>query len=500
MTSTNKTRTEFGDFQTPLELARETCSLLATKGLAPASLLEPTCGTGTFLLAALEQYQSVRTAVALDINENYVKQAQHVISKTPHALKARIITSNFFQTRWTEILRDLPDPLLVIGNLPWVTNASLGSLGSSNLPEKSNFQKHRGLDAITGKGNFDISEWMMLRVVEWLSGRRATFALLCKTAVARKVLVHTWKQGSYIAYSEMYTIRASEYFRAAVDACLLVCTFEPRASSCDCAVYAGLSSTVPASVIGYLDHRLIADINLYERWKHLEGPEVYKWRSGIKHDCAQVLELERDGSQYKNQSGEKLDIEDTYVYPMLKSSELTNGKFVHPRRWMLVPQRSVGEDTELIRKTAPKTWRYLSEHAHLLDRRASSIYKDRPRFSVFGVGQYSFLPWKVAISGFYKHFNFRLVGPSANKPVMLDDTAYFIGCKTKDEGECITDLLNSQTAKDFYRAFVFWDAKRPITAELLRRLSLVALAKEVWPQARFQHFLLNDARIQQPLI
>jgi hypothetical protein len=497
---TNKIRAEFGDFQTPLKLAREACSLLAGKGLAPASVLEPTCGTGTFLIAALDQYQSVRTAVGLDISDAYVKQARRAISKNPYTSRVRLISGNFFETRWTEILRDLPDPLLVIGNLPWVTNAALGSLGSSNLPVKSNFQKHRGLDAITGKGNFDISEWMMLRVLEWLSGRRATFALLCKTSVARKVFVHAWKQGSYIARSEMYTIRAPEHFRAAVDACFLVCTFEPRATNCDCAVYPGLGSRVPGSIFGYRDHRLIADIDLYERWKHLAGPEVYKWRSGIKHDCAQVLELERDGSQFKNRLGDKLDIEDTYVYPMLKSSDLASSKIVHPTRWMLVPQRSVGEDTNLIRAIAPKTWKYLTEHAELLDQRASSIYKDRPRFSVFGVGEYSFLPWKVAISGFYKHFNFKLVGTYANKPVMLDDTAYFIGCKTKDEAECLTDLLNTRVAKDFFSAFVFWDAKRPITVDLLRRLNPVALAKEVCPQGRFHHFLLNEARIQQPLI
>jgi hypothetical protein len=30
-------------------------------------------------------------------------------------------------------------------------------------------------------------------------------------------------------------------------------------------------------------------------------------------------------------------------------------------------------------------------------------------------------------------------------------------------------LLNSAAAQEFYRAFVFWDAKRPITADLCVR-------------------------------
>ena len=56
-------------------------------------------------------------------------------------------------------------------------------------------------------------------------------------------------------------------------------------------------------------------------------------------------------------------------------------------------------------------WGYLLAHADLLDARSSSIYRKRPRFSVFGVGPYTFAPWKVGISGFYKTLDFRAIGP-----------------------------------------------------------------------------------------
>jgi len=39
---------------------------------------------------------------------------------------------------------------------------------SENLPKKSNFQGLRGLDARTGKSNFDIAEWMLIRLIEAL--------------------------------------------------------------------------------------------------------------------------------------------------------------------------------------------------------------------------------------------------------------------------------------------------------------------------------------------
>ena len=62
---------------------------------------------------------------------------------------------------------------------------------------------------------------------------------------------------------------------------------------------------------------------------------------------------------------------------------------------------------------------------------------------------------------------------------MLDDTSYFLPCRSAHEARLIAALLNSETARDFYSAYVFWDAKRPITIELLRALDLKALADEL---------------------
>ena len=64
--------TEFGDFQTPAALAREVCGVLARHLTSPSSILEPTCGTGGLLLAALEGFPSARRALGLEINPDYV--------------------------------------------------------------------------------------------------------------------------------------------------------------------------------------------------------------------------------------------------------------------------------------------------------------------------------------------------------------------------------------------------------------------------------------------
>ena len=475
----SKQKQEFGDFQTPTGLALEVCSLLLEQAIAPTSVLEPTCGVGSFISASLQTFPTIRKAVGIDINHRYVERAKHALSESHHDCEADIRHDDFFDVDWDSILGSLPEPLLVIGNPPWVTNSRLGSLGSSNSPEKTNYQNHRGIDAITGKGNFDISEWMLVKMLSWISSRQATLAMLCKTTVARKVLRHAWKNEYRLAQAEIYRIDAQSQFGAAVDACLLVVTPSETERSVECRVHNGLSEQPIVGRIGYCDGRLLADTSAFKLWRHLEGNGLHRWRSGIKHDCAKIMELVEHSGQYWNGLGEVVDIENEYLYPMLKSSDVASSSERPQSRYMIVPQRFIGADTVEIKQRAPNTWKYLERHSELLERRASSIYRNRPKFSIFGVGDYSFAMWKVAISGFYKKLRFKVLGPLSGKPVMLDDTCYFIPCQTEEEAVRIAEMLNSNIAREFFSAFIFWDAKRPVTIGTLQRLDLLSLATEL---------------------
>lgn len=480
---------QYGDYQTPHVLATQICRLLSERGIVVASVLEPTCGVGNLLLAALGQFPDVTNAVGIEINGDYVRLLEEKLRASLEvATNVNIVCASFFHVDLDDLLGHLPEPILVVGNPPWVTNSALGVLGSKNLPKKSNFQNHVGLEARTGKSNFDISEWMLRKLVEALDGRTGTLAMLCKTAVARKVLTHAWKSGLSLTESEIHPIDSAKSFGAAVDACLLVSSFEPEGTSRECRIYPHFGSTNPTAIFGYHDDTLIADLALYHRWKHLAGPEIYKWRSGVKHDCAKVMEIRREGHQYRNGLGELFELEEDHVFGMLKSSEITKGVGKIPTRRMLVTQKSMTDNTLTMVNHAPKTWDYLERHAEYLDRRASSIYRNRPRFSMFGVGSYTFSAWKVAISGFYKALQFAVVGPHEGKPVVLDDTAYFVPCQTESEAQYVAGLLNSQPAREFFSAYVFWDAKRPITIELLRRLDLTSVAQELGSREILDHF------------
>ena len=189
------------------------------------------------------------------------------------------------------------------------------------------------------------------------------------------------------------------------------------------------------------------------------------------------MELTPFDGGYTNGMGENVQIEDYFVYPLLKSSDLGNGRLI-PRRYVIVTQTTVGEDTSRIRIAAPLTWAYLEAHSGYLDFRKSSIYRKRPRFSIFGIGEYSFAPWKVAISGLYKGLRFEVVSPIEGKPTMVDDTCYFFPCATEDEARFWAGLLNEEDCIRFLHSLVFFDAKRPVNIDVLRRMDFAELARQ----------------------
>lgn len=474
----NKTahRTEFGDWQTPADLARQICTL-AAKRIKPNLVFEPNCGEGVFLRESMALFPKAKRFLGLDINAEYVRKAQFIRSEA-----LEVVQGDFFSYDWTRHLDESSGAILVIGNPPWVTNAELMRIGGTNVPRKANINGLNGMDAITGKSNFDISEWMLIKETEALQGKDALLLMLCKTSTARKVIRYAWKNSLRFTDAEIRVINAQRHFGVAANACLMVIRFCPWSDTQNtpCGVYDSIDAATPSHILGLRNGRLVSNVDMIEKYRALivENMPIICWRSGIKHDCSQIMELQiqQDGG-FVNRLGEYVDIEDNLVFPMLKSSDLANGKTDSIRRAMLVPQRSVGSDTASIAFLYPRTWKYLQDHVDFFNKRKSSIYRNKPRFSVFGVGEYSFTHWKVAISGLYKTLKFRVIGPFHDKPVVLDDTCYFLPCRSEEEALLVKDLLESKVCSEILEAVIFWDSKRPITREVLNAVDLPAVAR-----------------------
>ena len=115
---------EFGDFQTPLALARGVCSLLIRQGVEANAVVEPTCGIGSFLIAASESFPKAQL-LGWDINADYVKQTKSALAQVGVAKRATVGQQDFFSHDWETELAGIRGSLLVLGNLPWVTNATV---------------------------------------------------------------------------------------------------------------------------------------------------------------------------------------------------------------------------------------------------------------------------------------------------------------------------------------------------------------------------------------
>jgi hypothetical protein len=425
-----------------------------------------------------------------------VEEARNALQAAGVSGRAVLTAQDFFNHNWETELAGLQGQLLILGNLPWVTNATVSSLNGANVPAKENFQRFRGLDARTGKSNFDISEWMLIQLIKATRGRAATIAMLCKTAIARKLLRFAWQNDGRIAASSLHCIDAKQHFGASVDACLLLAR-TGTSGPLEAPVFNDLQAQTPSKTLGLVGQDLVSDVHLYRKFQRLEGLCPYQWRSGVKHDCSSIMELRRgDGSILCNKLGEQLELEPDYVFPLLKCSDLANGR-TEPKRYVLVTQTRVGEDTSGIAVKAPRTWSYLGSHRHLFDARKSSIYANRIPFAIFGIGGYSFAPWKVAVSGLHRAPRFILAGPHRDKPVFFDDTCYFLSFQDREEARVVTDILNSVPCLRFLSCLLFEGAKRPITVELLQRLNLHAIADEAglakeWALIRNQQYFYPE--------
>lgn len=471
MKNAKQKKIEFGDFQTPIELAEIITKKLINLKVEPDLIIEPTCGTGNFLLAASEKFKLAKKIIGIEINSAYLEEIKNnkIINKDSRIV---IQQQNFFNFSWLNFINSFQGKILILGNYPWVTNSQQGVIKGNNLPQKNNFQNHRGLDAVTGKSNFDISEWMLIKTVDCLQNYNGCLAMLCKTSVARKILNYIHHHQLNLAYCATYSINTKKYFNANVESCLLFCEFRPNRKQYYCDVFSSIDR-LKYQRIGYYHKTLVRDINIFNDVNYLFSEQkTIKWRSGIKHDCSKIMELTLKKNNLVNGFGEIVDLEDTYIYPLLKGSDIANGKIDYTIKYVLVTQKNIGESTEKIKQIAPKTWNYLSKHCEYLDNRKSKIYKNKPRFSIFGIGDYSFYQWKIAISGLYKRLHFQLIGEINNKQTLFDDTVYFLSFENQKEAEDTCRLLNSEPIKSFYSSLIFWDEKRPIKASILNRLDL----------------------------
>lgn len=477
MTESKQELIEYGDYQTPVSFTLNSCKYLKeVLQIEPEYIFEPTFGLGSFLKSSLSIFKKIKKVYGVEINKAYYDYTSEMLTTMDSEVEVVLHNDNIFTFDFGLIKDEIPktSELLILGNPPWVTNSELSSIGSENLPLKDNFKALKGLDAITGKGNFDIAEYIILQLLSEFKNNNCYIAMLCKTIVARNIVRDLDKYDFHLSDIKLLTFNAADVFNVNCEAGLLLMKLgkeEDNKKICD--VYNFSEPTKKIRSFGWVNDNFISDLENYNHEISIDGRCPLVWRQGLKHDCSKVMELslKDDNGMYLNGYKDNITLEDKYIYPLLKSSDLKKHIINTTRKNVIVTQKKVREETDSIEVNSPLLWNYLNDNASYLDNRKSSIYKNAPKFSIFGIGDYSFTKYKVAISGFYKEPIFALV--YGDKPIMLDDTCYFIGFDNFTTAAITMLILNSDIVQYFIKSIAFLDSKRPYTKEILMRIDLI---------------------------
>ena len=325
----------FGDYQTPLYFARQVCHLLKRQcDIEPEIIIEPNCGVGNFLVATQEIFTQSQL-YGFDISKKYVEITKAKISNFSHNIFCNDLLKNN--------LRNLVDikpssEVLIIGNPPWATNSEISKINGNNLPKKTNFKNLRGLESKMGSANFDICEYMILRLMQDFSDTNATFAILCKQSVARNVFSEIAKNNIKCFDIKMFNFNARKVFNVFTDACLLLLKILPNAHFLNqCKIYNFDSPSNVVSIIHYTNGNVCSGLD--SSANNIDGKCYFEWRQGIKHDCASVMELQKENGAYINKQNQRIELEDLFIYPLVKSSDIKSMMINKIDRYVIVTQK-----------------------------------------------------------------------------------------------------------------------------------------------------------------
>ena len=474
---------DMGDFQTPRTLTDKICQYLFNIGFNPSSLIEPTCGNGNFIISALNYLPSLKYIYCIELQERH--EWLFKLNLLKRSLRENInveiefwrddIFTHHFSNQFTRFLEDSSNEVLILGNPPWITNTELSTLNSKNIPFKSNIKGHDGIEAITGKGNFDIAEYIITQMIKQFTQNKGKIAMLCKTSVIKNLIKDMDRLNLNLSNIKSLQINTKKEFNINADASLFLADIG-RGRQRFCTISSFYNPNHSLSTFGWINNKFVSDRKTYEKIKYLEGISPFTWRQGVKHDAIKIMVLRINNDKLlMNGLGETVDVEEDYLFPFLKSSDLKDKIINHHDKKIIITQTSLNDNTNKLADKSPRLWSYLLAHSTYLDNRKSIIYKNRARFSIFGIGDYAFKPYKIAISGFYKNPIFSFISPINNKPVMLDDTCYYLSFDNPEEAIFTWTLLNMPEVKEFLTSIVFLDSKRPYTKEKLMRIDLSKL-------------------------
>ena len=210
-------------------------------------------------------------------------------------------------------------------------------------------------------------------------------------------------------------------------------------------------------------------------------------RHGVKDNLGEVYEIPESSLN---------EIEPDLIYPYLKSRHILAWGILG-YSYRLIPQRKAGEINEIyLSKEYPRTYEYLDRMKKLIKSRRSRWLKTGPFYSVFGLGDYTWMPFKVTWCRLGFRPDFAVVSsvedPKLGTKLLIPgDHFMFIPTKKEDDAHFLCGLLNSRP----YRNTVMGLSHRSKTAlsrGVIEQLYLptdapMRIKKEIWSVSKELH-------------
>lgn len=294
---------------------------------------------------------------------------------------------NIFKFDFKKIIKEDYEEYLIVENPPWVTNTNLSKYESKNIPMKNNIKNYGQFEAKTGMSNFDVSENIIIHIIEKFRQLNTTIIFLCKYNVACNIFKYLVKTRVFPARVNIVKFNAMQIFGIDSSSCILIIQFNENNKEIKSCTVNNLNNPHEHYRIGIKNGKLYSNI---DNDIDIDGKCCFEWRQGIKHDCVKVMELEKTGTKYKNKKEDLVELEEDLLYPLLKSSNVKIPIVKETGQKILVTQHKLKEDTSYIKEKYPLTWAYLEKNKEYFDKRKSSIYQKAPDYSIFGIGEYTF--------------------------------------------------------------------------------------------------------------
>lgn len=523
-------RHDLGEYFTPYWLAQRTLEMAEFCGDNDKVVFDPGCGSGSFLLAAAQMKLAHRGNAAVEALHLLLSTILGCDLNPLSVLAARLNFLSLLATHFDLPLPDVELPILhidtvfqtplgntapnalqkllphgcdyLMGNPPWINWNCLPStyrekLEKELLPYYTLFDFH-GQQARLGHSNDDYLSTFALVTMHRYLRQHGMCSFVIKqpllTNVAGKTFRHFEIRGvdgaTPLRVIKVADLRRLNPFGIRNEAAIIV--LQKGAPTEYPIIYENWSrengdieitshQARPANLADVSSPWIVLS-NEWAQTQFMEGHNPYPIRHGLKHDAAGILimrHIERRNGHLSVQSEintEAHHLEPEWIYPFLQPRHL-HAWGLEGHAYFILPQHKAGENNIAeLREHFPLTYAYLKSFEQNFQARRSKVFAQTPFYGLFGLGEYTFAPYKVCWIGLGFQPKFVVTGkiddPALGQKIIVPDgTIYFISCGEREEAHYVCALLNSILVRTFLSARS-GKSKRGLSKRVVDQLAL----------------------------